>query len=222
MGLANVLRRGHNWPVPLGFQMSRYPAMPQSHSITNWIGKLKEGQSEAAQPLWERYFASLLQVARDRLQGMSRVACDEEDVALSAFHSFCQAVALHRFPQLANREDLWRLLVMHTIRKSIDQRRYQEREKRGGRVQRSDEVLLNEIVDTAPDPALAAMLAEEFSRLIQALNDEHLRSVALAKLEGFTNAEIAQRLACSQRSVYRRLTIIRSIWQDAGLEVLVP
>jgi DNA-directed RNA polymerase specialized sigma24 family protein len=34
-----------------------------------------------------------------------------------------------------------------------------------------------------------------------------------AKMEGYTNAEIAQRLACSLRTVERRLELIRNTWQ---------
>jgi RNA polymerase sigma factor (sigma-70 family) len=182
------------------------------HSVTTWIGKLRDGEPEAAQPLWERYFARLVTIARDRLRGLSRAASDEEDVALSAFHSFCQAVAAQRLPNVNDRNDLWHVLVMHTIRKAIDQRRYQQAQKRDGRLVRSDQQMLDELVGSEPSPELAAMLTEEFERLLDALGDAELRRVAIARLEGCTNAEIAQRLDCSERSVYRRLTIVRSIW----------
>jgi ECF sigma factor len=36
---------------------------------------------------------------------------DEEDVVQNAFHSFFQGLARGRFPQLNDRDNLWRLLV---------------------------------------------------------------------------------------------------------------
>ena len=51
---------------------------------------------------------------------MPRVAADEEDVALSAFDSFCRGAQRGRFPQLDDRDNLWRLLVVITSRKAVD------------------------------------------------------------------------------------------------------
>ena len=88
-------------------------------SVTGWIGDLRVGGDSAAQHLWERYFHRLVHLARARFHSTRRTGVieDEEDVALSAFDSFCRGVALGRYPQLDNREDLWRLLVVITIRK---------------------------------------------------------------------------------------------------------
>ena len=64
-------------------------------SITRWIGGLKAGDEAAAQQLWERYFARMVGLARERLRAGHRgdVGSDEEDAALSAFDSFCAAGA---------------------------------------------------------------------------------------------------------------------------------
>src|SRR5215470_13386684 len=85
-------------------------------SITYWIGKLKDGDPAAAQKLWEGYFQRLVDLARIRLQAAPRRAADEEDVALSAFHSFCRGAGQGRFPRLGDRDDLWQLLVLLTAR----------------------------------------------------------------------------------------------------------
>ena len=53
-------------------------------------------------------------------------------LALSAFHSLCERVGRGQFPQLADRDDLWRLLVTITARKVISALRHQTRQKRGG------------------------------------------------------------------------------------------
>ncbi|HKI21310.1 MAG TPA: ECF-type sigma factor, partial [Isosphaeraceae bacterium] len=104
------------------------------HSITGWLGNLKEGDQTAAQPLWERYFSKLVVVARAKLSRLRRATADadEEDAALSAFNSFCAGAARGKFPQLADRDDLWRLLVVITARKAMAQANRQGRKKRGG------------------------------------------------------------------------------------------
>ncbi|MDB5352148.1 MAG: sigma factor, partial [Planctomycetota bacterium] len=71
-------------------------------SITHWIGALKAGDAagQAADHLWRRYFADLVRLARGKLGSVSRATADEEDVALSAFHSLCKGMAADRFPKL--------------------------------------------------------------------------------------------------------------------------
>ncbi|MGA7497553.1 MAG: ECF-type sigma factor, partial [Isosphaeraceae bacterium] len=95
----------------------------QGGSITHWLGDLRGGDLAAAQPLWERYFGRLVVLARGKLerQRHARAEADEEDAALSAFNSFCVGVAQGRFPQLADREDLWRILMTITVRKAYAQ-----------------------------------------------------------------------------------------------------
>ena len=89
-------------------------------SVTAWIEQLKAGDAAAAAPLWQGYFRRLVGLARQKLGAAPRGVADEEDVALSAFDSFCRAAAQGRFPRLDDRDDLWQLLVMITTRKAID------------------------------------------------------------------------------------------------------
>src|SRR5262245_852190 len=107
--------------------------MSSPGSVSHWIASLKEGDSAAAQPLWERYYRRLLALARKKLRASRRrAAADEEDVVQNAFHSFFRAVADGRFPQLDDRDSLWRLLVTITARKAIRQHLHEHRQKRGG------------------------------------------------------------------------------------------
>src|SRR2546423_6809687 len=106
--------------------------MPPDKSVTHWLNLLQsEGDAAAAQRLWERYFHRLVGLARAKLQGQPRRAADEEDVALSAFASFCRAAEAGRFPRLADRHDLWRLLVTLTERQASNLVRDEDRQKRG-------------------------------------------------------------------------------------------
>src|SRR5262245_51958409 len=107
--------------------------MPSDESVSHWLTLLQsDGDAAAAQRLWERYFHRLVGLARAKLQGQPRRAADEEDVALGAFASFCRAAEAGRFPRLADRHDLWRLLVTLTERKASNLIRAERRQKRGG------------------------------------------------------------------------------------------
>jgi hypothetical protein len=92
--------------------------MASKGSVTGWLDQLKAGDPLAAQKLWERYFRRLVGLARKKLQGARRGAADEEDVALSAFDSFCRGAEQGRFPRLDDRDNLWRLLMLLTARKA--------------------------------------------------------------------------------------------------------
>jgi DNA-directed RNA polymerase specialized sigma24 family protein len=187
-------------------------------SVTRWIALLQAGDPAAAQALWERYFPQLVQLARKNLHGAPRRAADEEDAALSAFASFCRAAANQRIPPLTDRDGLWRLLVIRTARKARHLARDECRQKRGGghvldeKALAGDGAGLDEVIGAEPTPAFAAQVAEEFRRLLDRLGQAELRSVALWKMEGYTNDEIAEKLGCVPRTIERKLARIRTIW----------
>jgi RNA polymerase sigma factor (sigma-70 family) len=199
--------------------------MSSTGSVTTWIGQLQAGDRAAAQHLWERYFPRLVGLARKKLRGVRCRAADEEDVALSAFDSFCRAAEQGRFPRLSDRDELWAVLVCITARKSLDLRDHERRKKRGGGRVEGESVLdgllgdedraagIAQVVGSEPTPELAAQVAEEFRRLLERLPTEELRSIALWKLEGYTNAEVARRLDCAEVTVERRLQVIRAVWK---------
>ena len=204
--------------------------MTPIRSVSQWIAGLKTGDQVAAQKLWESYFRRLVGLARAKLQGMPRRAADEEDVALSAFDSFCRGAAEGRFPQLHDRNDLWRLLVTLTERKAIGLMRQEHRQKRGGGkvlgesgfatpvAEGSTETGLDQVAGREPTPEFAAQVAEECRRLLERLGDPELRSIAVWKMEGDTTAEIATRLGRAPSTIERKLRMIRKHWSQEGEE----
>jgi DNA-directed RNA polymerase specialized sigma24 family protein len=195
--------------------------MTSDGSVTQWLQLLKAGDRAAAQPLWERYFRRLVALARSRLQGTPRRIADEEDVALSAFDSFCRGAEQGRFPKLEDRGDLWQLLVLLTARKAGQFVRHQCREKRGvGKILTEADLAdagdgdgLAAVIGNEPTPEFAALVAEQWRRLLDALADAELRQIAVWKMEGYTTEEIAAKLGCVPRTVERRLRLIRALWQ---------
>ncbi len=186
--------------------------MASEGSVSRWLGDLQGGDRAAAEELWRRYFHRLVGLARARLRDLPRRVADEEDVALSAFDSFCRNAEHGRFPELADRDGLWRLLVVITARKAAHLRRDAGRQKRGGGAE-ADPAEVDELIGREPSPAFAAQVAEEVQRLLDRLGDAELRSVALWKMEGYTVEEIAARLGYAARSVKRKLQLIRSLWE---------
>jgi DNA-directed RNA polymerase specialized sigma24 family protein len=196
--------------------------MTSAGSITFWIRQLKTGDPTAAQKLWEGYFQRMVELARQKLQGMPRRAADEEDVALSAFNSFCQGASQGRFPQLCDRQSLWPLLVAITAHKAVDLMRHERRLKRGGPAPDAEwptapAMELDQIIGREPTPEFALQVAEECRRLLDRLGDDGLSSVALWKMEGYTVDEIAARLGCVPRTVERKLRAIRELWEEEML-----
>jgi len=196
--------------------------MSEANSVSQWIDLLKTGDESAAQRLWERYFEKLAGLARRKLQGSRQRIADQEDVALSAFDSFCRGAQQGRFPQLTDRDDLWRLLVVITVRKALDWQTHERRQKRGGGKVVEESFLvgaadsgvagIDALAGPEPSPEFAVQVAEECQRLLGLLDDDVLRSVALWKMEGHTTEEIAGKLGCVPRTVERKLRVIRSLW----------
>jgi DNA-directed RNA polymerase specialized sigma24 family protein len=197
-----------------------------SGSVTVWIARLKAGDAHAAQRLWEDYFPRLVGLARKRLQETPRRAADEEDVALSAFDSFCRGAEQGRFPRLTDRDNLWHLLVTITARKALQLVRHERRQKRGGGAVRGDSAFhgtpespdeepgLEQVVGPEPSPEFAAQMAEEYQLLLARLGEGDLRLVAVWKMEGHSNEDIAAKLGCVPRTVERKVALIRTLWDQ--------
>ena len=192
-------------------------------SVTRWLDSLKAGDADAAQKLWQRYFEALVRLARNRLRGASKSVADEEDAVLSAFDSFCRGVARNRYPRLDDRDDLWRLLVVITERKALDQARREQRKRRGGGKIRGMSELADDdvagrgdagLASPEPTPEFAALVADECRDLFRRLRDDSLRAVARLRMEGYTNQEVSERLGCSLRTVARKFELIRWTWTD--------
>jgi RNA polymerase sigma factor (sigma-70 family) len=201
--------------------------METNGSVTRMIGQLRcddpAVRELAARLIWERYFRDLLALARQHLDARTRRREDEEDVLQSMYKSFCLRHQRGDF-DLSGRDQLWALLVQITLRKA---RNAANRHRQGKRdVQREDQNqgeepvmsrwALEQMDASEPTPAEAAVLNEELERRLQTFADPELRQIALWKLEGWTNAEIAARNDCVERTVERKLERIRGKWATGG------
>jgi DNA-directed RNA polymerase specialized sigma24 family protein len=166
-----------------------------------------------------------VQLASKQLTGISKRSFDEEDVALSVFHSVCHGVSHGRYPSLHDRNDLWRLLLTVTRHKIIDHVRGESCDKRGGGKVSGESIFtaqngsvdlggLQQAIADEITPEFLVCAKDEIRHLLGRLRSESLRNVAVWRLEGFTNDEIAQRLGISERTVERKLKLIRQEWSE--------
>ena len=199
--------------------------MSAPHPITEWINQLKAGDAVAAQKLWEQYFQRMVQLARRKLGQQPRASADEEDVALSAFKSFCLGAREGRFTQLLDSDNLWPLLMAITVYKSVDLIRGENRQKRGGAGRatsadlagsRSSPVSLSDIISREPTVEFTAEMTEQLDRLLvklDATGDSDLQRIALMKLEGYNAAEISESIGCATRTIERKTKLIAQLWE---------
>jgi DNA-directed RNA polymerase specialized sigma24 family protein len=118
---------------------------------------------------------------------------------------------------LEDRDGLWRILAVMTVRKAAHLVRDETRQKRGGQAKfvanLDDSSMLNQVLSREPTPELVVQFADEFERLLQLLGDPELAQVAQRRLEGSSVEEIAGQLGYASRSIKRKLQLIRTIWE---------
>jgi len=197
--------------------------MSSDQSITDLLPRLLEGDSIAERHVWDAFFANLCRVAHRRLAGRRTRGGDEEDVAIGAFASVCRRLKRGDYPELNSRDGLWRLLVAVTERKAYTLLRDERRKKRGGgkldgesvfqKFNSSQALGLDAIASAEPSPDFEAAMTETIRNLLGAL-DETLRQIALLKVEGYRNDDIAVKLGKSVPTIERKLRVIRSTWSE--------
>jgi len=184
---------------------------------------VKSGDKSALTPLWERYSRDLNAIARRLVSNGRLRAADEEDVLVSTFERLWSAAKQNQLASVENRESLARLLAKITTQRAIDFLRTERRQSRGGGAVRGDSVFptndagqgigFGAVPDKSIPPDLEVMAEEETKKLLRALQDDELASIAVAKMNGFTNREIGDLLECSQSTVERSLRLIRKKWR---------
>jgi len=186
-------------------------------SVTQWIAKLKAGDEVAATAIWERFFCRLRDYARAKLGPLARRAQDEEDLALSAIHALWIGAQEGRFRQLENRDDIWQVLMMIVARKASNVRRRVQVQRERGEADfaEGDDWQAAQLFEGELSAELFESLDIHCEELLEKLDDK-LRQVALLKLSGHTNQEIAEMRDRGLSTVERYLQLIRQIWSEAA------
>jgi DNA-directed RNA polymerase specialized sigma24 family protein len=185
--------------------------MPNEITVTKWIAALRQGDDASAKELWHRYFQRLMNFARSRMGAISKAVYDEEDAAISTFRVLCENLKTGKYPDIADGDEFWRLMLTVAVRKISRRVEYESAAKRcDSSANRVDESL-----------ALAKesnQVAIEYQELLSKLNDPNLERVAVLKLDGYTNEEIATAINRTRRTVQRMLDLIRDLWREELVE----
>lgn len=185
-----------------------------SESISTTVAGIKDGDERAAEKVFSRYFESLVRKARRRLgNGMER-AGDAEDIALEALRQFFAQARRNGFPRLKNNDDIRTLLLVLVDRRAVDFRRAAQRRSAN---EVGESVLQGPSNDPTPfDPEDFRPPADyvlsfglEVRELLAEIGDPTLANIAIMKLEGWTNADIARSVNLTERSIERKLDRIR-------------
>lgn len=197
--------------------------MADSDPISLWIEGLRQADDQAACSVWNHFAGRLCELARRQLNPSVRRVYDEEDAVQSVFRSVCLGFTQGRFPDLNDRESLWRLMLVITGQKVSNRHRFELQQKRDIRRTLTDSVFADRPDTTGddsvssghpwlskePSPEFAAEFLETCDALQTRLDDPELSQVVSLRLEGYTDLEIAEKMNCSRRSIQRRMEIIR-------------
>lgn len=177
-------------------------------SVTGIYQNFRLGDPAAYTQLWDHFRHRLLALANKALAGKTQQVSDAEDALQSAFISFWQRAERGDFGEEMDRQDLWNLLGVITVRKALKHQRSRRAQKRGGGVASADVPV--DSLAARDSPSDFVLTCEE---LLERL-DPDLRVFAVLRLMGAKNREVAEQLGCTERKVERKLNLIRATWDD--------
>ncbi len=183
------------------------------------LWQVRDGDDSAASELWQRCFPKLVAIARRSLRSLPHRHEDAEDAAQSALISFWKRLRRDDESSNLNRNSMWKLLATIAIRKTRGQLRREKAQKRGaGAVLNESELTAEFSGRRSLDDLLGTVSTSDFDlaceEWLMKLADD-LRPMAVLRVLGHTNDEIAQLLGCSERTVERKLQLIRDTWSVA-------
>ena len=195
--------------------------MDLTGTITRIIRDLEGAErlrrDDAVRELWERFYADMTIYARKRLRAMHAPLgpADEEDVAARAFTKVCRGIERGQL-KLASRLDFTKVLRSATAREVFT---LLGRAKAvGGRS--DDDIVLGQVPDQALPPDLLLLGFDACQRLLELLETDEPRQVAVWKLEGHSNEAIAAKLGRSPATVERSLSDIRETWRRTWVDAV--
>ncbi len=189
-------------------------------SITMQLGKLQRGNSDVTQAIFDFYFTRLTALARQMIPSHQKRLADEDDVVMEVLATFFLDTEEGKLPELKSREDVWRILARRIRQRASNLRRDQNRLKRGGgRVSGESAFIspggdgegagIGQVADESWD-----RLSKLHDELLESLQNESLREIAQGLLEGLSPEAIAEKSGKSRATIYRKLGLIRDIWQE--------
>ena len=187
--------------------------MPELPDDENLLARVRSGSETAASELFHQYAGRLLNLARSRISQRMASRFDPEDVVQSVFRTFFARIRDDRIT-LTDMDELSRLLVGITVRKTLRQVAYHRAARRDPFHEIGQELeeqpSLNRVMDNEPTPEAVVLFCDELEHLLAKFNTEE-RSILELRIQGYSSTEIAERLGTYDRKVRRVLERARSM-----------
>jgi RNA polymerase sigma factor (sigma-70 family) len=195
-----------------------------THSVTEHLERLPGAKSmpnDTAAMIYQRYFDSLVRLARPRLSSKLQQRVGASDVAQNVLVSLEKMVRSGKFPVLSDREQFFALLARMTRNKALKLVERHTAHKRD--VNREHAAtdgddgpgLLASLRDREPTAEEADAFVELCDGLAADLGERYGRIVPML-VEGHTQDEIADALGCATRTVERKVQQMREYLGRTG------
>ncbi len=178
--------------------------------------EIQAGSESAAKELFDKYCERLMRLSKRRISQRMASRFDPDDVVQSAFRTFFKRVKNDEFT-FEQEEDLFKLLVRLTVRKTLRQVVHHQAAKRSPTSEMTDgsddSQLLAQVAGNVPAPDVELALLEQFEKLMESLTPIE-RQVVELKMQGYTTVEIAEKLGSYDRKIRRLLERIEQVAQN--------
>ena len=181
--------------------------MPEASDPQTLLSLLRTGDEKAAQQVFDAYVNSLLQLARKRIGQRLARRVDPEDIVQSVFRTFFVRLKAGQY-QIADQDDLCKLLMRITVHKTLRQVAFHRAGKRNpGKEQgqqEDDGDRLRDLLDREPTPAETVAFLDQLELFLSKLRPEE-RQVLEMRLQGYSNEDIMEKLNIKHDRTIRRL-----------------
>jgi RNA polymerase sigma-70 factor (ECF subfamily) len=193
--------------------------MTEPDDIRALVELLRKGDEQAAQVVYKSYVNRLLPLVRQRLSQRMARRVDPEDVVQSVFRTFFTRVKAGRFV-IEEQDDLSKLLVSITVRKTLRQVAYHKAAKRdpGHETTQNDSSCpaLGDLLSMEPSPEATVVFLDQLEKFLKELNPRDRRILEL-RMEGYSNEQVARRLGKVDRTIRRIMEHIQQMAEGKDL-----
>jgi len=171
--------------------------------------RYRKGDQDAATELYVRYARKLQSLADNQVSRKLALHVDPDSIVQSVFRTFFRRASQGQY-DVANGDDLWKLLLVIALNKIRTRANFYRADKRDVARTNSLEHVIHGTPAGNGEQDMAFLVLKMTVDELTAEMPDNQRDIVLLRIEGFEVAEIAQRTGRSKRSVERILQTFRN------------